>query len=316
MDKSVQAMRTDDKRGIDLIVLLGPTASGKTALAARLAFDFNGEIISADSRQVYRGMDIGTGKDKGQYVVEGRRIPYHLIDVIDPEEEFSVYDFQRSFYVIFDEIRDRQALPILVGGTGLYIESILLGYEMPPIEGRKREGELEEKDVEELRSLLLSFHPVLHNTTDWTDKKRIIRRILIEDARMMEKERPKRPEINAVVFGIRWDRAELRRRIAKRLKERLAAGLIEEVKSLHEKGLSWERLDSFGLEYRFVSSYLRGELARDQMEERLAIAIGQFAKRQETWFRRMERKGIKIEWVEGANYGELKEKVAFALQHD
>ncbi|MCX7982285.1 MAG: tRNA (adenosine(37)-N6)-dimethylallyltransferase MiaA [Syntrophales bacterium] len=299
----------------NLLVILGPTASGKTALAARLAFDLKGEIISADSRQVYRGMDIGTGKDIDQYVVNGEKITYHLIDIADPWEEFSVYDFQRLFYVAFREITDRKRMPILVGGTGLYIESVLLGYDLPPIVNKKREKDLEMKEMEELREILSSFKPSLHNTTDWTEKKRIIRRILIEEARCEGRILSDRPKLEAAVFGIRWKRDELRKRISERLKSRLEAGLIEEVDSLRRKGLSWERLDSFGLEYRFVSLYLKGELAREEMERKLAIAIGQLAKRQETWFRRMERRGIKIEWIDRADYVKLKEKVALALQH-
>jgi len=300
----------------NLIVLLGPNASGKTALAVRLASDLGGEIISADSRQVYRGLNIGAGKDLEQYEVNGKRIPYHLIDILDPHEEFSVFDFQKNFYAVFEDIRKRGPIPILVGGTGLYLESVLLGYEMPIIADREREKELLEKDSEELRAILSSFRPVLHNTTDWMDKRRIIRRILIEQARAKGREVPERPKIRAAVFGLRWERAKLRERIAQRLRERLKKGLIEEVASLHAQGLSWERLESFGLEYRFVSTFLKGEMTRAEMEKRLTIAIGQFAKRQETWFRRMERRGVAIEWIDEANYDELKERVLAVLFHD
>jgi len=300
----------------NLIVVLGPTASGKTSLAARLAHDFHGEIISADSRQVYRGMDIGTGKDLEQYHVGGKAVKYHLIDIMDPSEEFSVYTFQKLFYATFDGLRKRHVLPILVGGTGLYLEAILLGYDMPPIEERNQERELMEKDTDELRRILSSFSPKLHNTTDWMDKKRLIQRILIEQAKANGKSALEKPKINAAVFGIRWERAELRKRIVQRLQERLEKGLIREVEELHRKGIPWERLDSFGLEYRFVSAYLRKQMTYEEMVKGLAIAIGQFAKRQETWFRRMEKRGISIEWIKGANYEELKEKVQLCLKDE
>lgn len=308
-------MRERNGREKNLVVLLGPTASGKTALAARIAYDFKGEIISADSRQVYRGMDIGTGKDRDQYVVNGEEIPCHLIDIIDPQEEFSVYDFQRLFYLVFEEIRKRDKLPVLVGGTGLYLESVLLGYQMPPILDRQREKVLEEKGLEELRDMLSSFQPNLHNTTDWTEKNRIIRRILIEEARRAGKGLPHRPDVEAAVFGIRWEREKLRKRIALRLKDRLNKGLIEEVENLYQNGLSWEKLESFGLEYKYVARYLQGLFTRAEMEKRLGIAIGQFAKRQETWFRRMERRGVFIDWIDEADYEKLKARVALALGH-
>lgn len=295
----------------NLIVILGPTASGKTALAARLAADFRGEIISADSRQVYRGMDIGTGKDLSEFYLQGRDIPFHMIDILDPQDEFSVFEFQRRFYRIFERLAQRKTLPVLVGGTGLYLESVLTDYVLPPArpdENLRRE--LDGKPLGELQEILLAMKPDLHNKTDLEDRFRLIRKIEIEKARNeMKGGGGVRPNISAGVFGVAWERSELRRRIAKRLRQRLDGGMIEEVKSLREKGVSWERLDSFGLEYRFIAHYLQDKIRREEMEERLRIAIGQFAKRQMTWFRRMEKKGVRIEWIAGDRYDVLCSRV-------
>lgn len=300
----------------NLIVILGPTASGKTRLAAKLACDFQGEVISADSRQVYRTMNIGTGKDLKEYVVDGRKIPYHLIDIEDPENEFNVFEFQKRFYAVFDGIRQRKKRPVLAGGTGLYLEAVLCGYEMPeaPIdEGIRRE--LSEKSIEELQDLLRRLKPQLHNRTDLDDKKRLIRAVEIEQARIRDNPGLRdKPEIEAAVFGVRWERSVLRNRITRRLEERLRNGMIEEVAGLHAAGLSWPRLESFGLEYRFISKYLQQHFTYDEMKHRLNIAIHQFAKRQETWFRRMERKGVQIAWIDNGDYRLLAEKVAGYLQ--
>lgn len=295
----------------NVIVILGPTASGKTSLAVRLAKDFNGEIISADSRQVYKGMDVGTGKDLSEYHIEDRTIPYHLIDIIDPHEEFNVFEYQRRFHVVLSDVIFRKALPILVGGTGLYLESVLLDYNMPyaPVDEVRRR-ELSSLSIKELQEILFAFRSQLHNKTDLEDKDRLIRKIEIENARKIsQKHSSISPEVRASVFGILWDRTDLRKRIALRLDQRLSAGLIEEVERLHQRGVTWERLESFGLEYRFVARYLQNIISKDEMVEKLRIAIGQFAKRQMTWFRRMEKRGVAIEWIHGYDYGALQAKI-------
>ncbi len=288
----------------NLIVILGPTASGKTRLAARLAARIGAELISADSRQVYRGMDIGTGKDLSEYVVDGSRVSCHLIDVADPGHLFSVYEFQQRFYACFREITARGRMPVVVGGTGLYIESILREYRMLPVpENTALRDELKEQGLEELAARLLHVNPALHNTTDLTGRERLIRAIEIAEhtARHGSEDAIERPDIAPLVIGIRWDRAALRERITKRLKERLEQGMIEEVQRLHDSGIPWERLDEMGLEYRYVSLYLRGDLTYEEMFRTLNIRIHQFAKRQDTWFRGMERRGITIHWIEGAD---------------
>ncbi len=295
----------------NLIVILGPTASGKTELAARLAWDLRGEIISADSRQVYRGMDIGTGKDLNQYTIDTGKIPYHMIDIIDPLDEFNVFEFQRRFYEIFIQIRNKGNLPILVGGTGLYLQAVLSGYKMPPapFEPALRK-DLEQKSIEELKKIFLAFKPNLHNKTDVEDKSRLIRAIEIELARNLKVSgQEENPEIDAAVFGISWQRSVLRERITSRLEERLEDGMVDEVRKLHAAGLSWRRLDSFGLEYRYISQYLQNRISFAEMKNQLNTAIHQFAKRQETWFRRMERKGIGIKWIQANEYDLLKESV-------
>src|SRR4030042_6135845 len=222
----------------NLIVILGPTASGKTALAARLAYDLGGEIISADSRQVYRGMNIGTGKDLNQYNIDGKQIAYHLIDIVEPESEFSLFEFQNRFYKIFIKLTREKILPILVGGTGLYLESVLAGYSMPPaLPDEELRKKLAKKSKSQLQEMLIALKPCLHNTTDLDENERLIRAIEIEMARQIkENEKQVKPDIDAVVFGIRWERSLLRRRIELRLKERFAQGMIEEVSKLHEIG--------------------------------------------------------------------------------
>ena len=298
----------------NLVVILGPTASGKTHLAAKLAYDLQSEIISADSRQVYKNMDIGTGKDLNQYIINGRRIPYHLIDIVAPENEFNLFEFQYRFYKIFNELIEKKILPVLVGGTGLYLESVLTGYNMPhaPMNQELRKG-LYRKSKDELQKMLLALKPQLHNKTDLEDSERLIRAIEIERARSI-KDQPQKPDIDAVVFGIRWERSTLRQRITARLKERLEQGMIEEVMKLHTAGLTWTKLESFGLEYRFISQYLQRKISFDEMTNKLNTAIHQFAKRQETWFRRMEKKGIVINWLQSNDYSLLKESVMKFLQ--
>ena len=252
-------------------------------------------------------MDIGTGKDLSQYFISGGRIACHLIDILDPQSEFNVFEFQRHFYAIFQDIQERRMLPLLVGGTGLYLESVLTDYVMP--QAKQDQGlrdELASMPLEDLREMLLSMKPDLHNKTDLEDRERLLRKIEIEKARQNPAGTEERkPLIQAGVFGIHWERETLRRRIAVRLQERLDGGMMEEVSRLHAQGLSWERLESFGLEYRFIARYLQNRLTKDEMKAKLQIAIGQFAKRQMTWFRRMEKRGVPIEWIPGDDYSAL-----------
>jgi len=286
-----------DMSSCNLIVVLGPTASGKTGLGVELAKLHNGEIISADSRQVFRGMDIGTGKDLDEYGT----VPYHLIDILDPGAEFSVFAFQQLFFEAFSEIRSRKRLPLLVGGTGLYLDAALRGYRMVEVpENRELRDELQELDNGELRTRLINLRPEQHNNTDLTDRYRIIRAIEIaEGENQASVGRPEPPKLHPVIFGIRRERSVLRQRITARLKQRIEAGMIEEVERLHASGVSWDRLDYYGLEYRFIAKHLQGELNRNDMFQKLNSAIHQFAKRQETWFRRMERLGVTINWLDG-----------------
>ncbi len=288
----------------NLIAIIGPTASGKTRLAATLAAARGSEILSADSRQVYRGMDLGTGKDLSDFVVNGRQVPFHLIDIVDPDQEFSVFEYQQHFYKSFAEIASAGGSPpFLVGGTGLYLESVLLGYRMTrvpadPEFGRKLAGLDQAKLTERLRKA----KPSVHNVTDLCDRERLIRAIEIaeySERREAGRVEVKPPVVDAFTIGIRVERALLRKQITLRLKRRLEAGMVEEVERLHASGITWERLDRFGLEYRFVSRYLRGEMRYEEMFHLLNTAIAQFAKRQETWFRRMERRGLAISWIDG-----------------
>ncbi len=280
----------------NLLVVLGPTASGKTRLGVRLARELNGEVISADSRQVYRGMDIGTGKDLAEY----GDIPYHLIDILPPGKEFNLFEFQRRFMEAFAAIKERGSLPILVGGTGMYLEAALLGYRLIEApENHQLRGELAGLSLSALGERLKRASTSLHNTTDLLERDRLIRAIEIAEYGQ-DREPSPIPEVKALIFGIRWEGAELKGRITARLRERLDHGLIEEVERLHGEGVTWEALEFYGLEYRFIARYLKGELNRNDMFQKLNSSIHAFAKRQETWFRRMEKKGIIIHWLEGA----------------
>jgi tRNA dimethylallyltransferase len=281
----------------NLLTILGPTASGKTRLAVALARDLGGEIISADSRQVFRRMDIGTGKDLDEY----GEIPHHLIDILEPGEEFSVFAFQRLFLDAFGEIRGRGRLPVLCGGTGMYLDAALRGYRMGEVpEDAVWRASLEGVSDTELVALLREYRPGLHNSTDLLDRQRTIRALEIARFQAEEGEDDEPfPDLRPLVIGIRWERGELRRRITERLRRRLESGMVEEVRRLHDDGVGWERLDYYGLEYRFVGMFLRGELSRNDLFQKLNSAIHDFAKRQETWFRRMERNGVEINWVAG-----------------
>lgn len=293
----------------NLIVILGPTASGKTRIAARLARDLASEIISADSRQVYRGMDLGTGKDTSEFLVDGVTIPCHLIDVVDTDHEFNLFEYQKMFYRSFLDISERGLIPIMAGGTGLYIEAVVKDYRMLEVpEDFSLRGELQKMDMDAMRERLFKSNPALHNTTDTQDKSRLVRAIEIAEHSKMHEfaEETEHPAIKPFIIGIRWERSVLRDRITARLKKRIDMGMIEEVKNLHNQGVNWERLDSFGLEYRYVSRYLQGKMDFDEMFRELNTRIHQFSKRQMTWFRRMERQGIVINWVDNADYDSIK----------
>ncbi|MEO5376326.1 MAG: tRNA (adenosine(37)-N6)-dimethylallyltransferase MiaA [Magnetococcus sp. DMHC-6] len=280
----------------NLLVLLGPTASGKTALAVEAALQLQGEIISADSRQVYRGMDIGTGKDLNEYGA----IPYHMIDILNPDQPFNLFEFQSRFNMLFPDILSRNRLPCLVGGTGLYVEAVLMGYPLKEAPSNpERRQELERLDLEALQKLLLSHQPSLHNRTDLLEKKYLIRAIEIQESPLPPLPAPTLA-IKPIVFGLRFDKTTLKQRITNRLRHRMAQGLIQEVEQLLAQGYSHATLEAFGLEYRFVSQYVRGALHnRNDLFQKLNSAIHQYAKRQLTWFARMERHGIVIHWLDG-----------------
>jgi tRNA dimethylallyltransferase len=282
----------------NLLTILGPTASGKTRLAVALARELDGEIISADSRQVFRGMDIGSGKDLHEY----GNVPYHLIDILESGAEFSVFAFLRLFREAFEDIAARGRLPILCGGTGLYLDAVLRGYRMMEVpEDPLLRVVLDKLDADELAAMLRELRPEQHNTSDLLERSRTVRAIEIAH---FEKEHAGQqevlPEVRSLTIGIRWERGELRRRITERLRMRLENGMIEEVQGLHEGGVAWERLDYYGLEYRYIGAFLQGELNRNDMFQRLNSAIHDFAKRQENWFKKMKKNGVLINWVEGA----------------
>ena len=285
----------------DLITILGPTASGKTGIAAQLAYDIDSEIISGDSRQIYRKMDIGTGKDLGEYTVKDKKIPYHLIDIADPGYKYNVFEYQQDFLQAYQTIKEKNKLPILCGGTGLYIESVLKGYKLFPVpENQELRNSLANKTLQELTDLLKSYK-TLHNTTDIDTIKRVIRAIEIEEYyQTNEINNREFPEINSLIIGIDIDREERRKKITHRLKARLKEGMIEEAKAILDSGVSPEDLIYYGSEYKYLTNYLLGNLTYEQMFSELEIAIHQFAKRQMTWFRGMERKGFRIHWIDAS----------------
>jgi tRNA dimethylallyltransferase len=260
---------------LNLLVILGPTASGKTRLGVQAAGEVGGEILSADSRQVYRGMDLGTGKDLAEY----GEVPYHLIDIVDPGYEFSVFEFQRRFFDTFTEIRKRGRFPLLVGGTGLYLDAVLKGYRLVEVpENPELRSELAGLSQDALAALLRRLRSAMHNTTDLTDRERLVRAIEIAEGEAAAgADLPPLPSLRPLVFGIRWERQTLRRRITARLKERLDEGLTEEVARLHGEGVPWETLEFYGLEYRFVAQHLQGKLNRNDMFQKLNSAIHDFA---------------------------------------
>jgi len=298
----------------NLIVVTGPTATGKTTFAAHLASQLNGEIISADSRQVYRGMDLATGKDFNDYIVDGKTIPHHMVDIVDPGYEYNVFEFQKDFLTVFDDINNRNKLPVLCGGTGMYIESILKGYRLIDVpENKNLRTELSTQTQQELIDLLNSFK-VPHNITDTEDTQRLIRAIEIQEYYKNNPEiNTSFPEIRSIVFGIHFEREVIRERITQRLKERLDKGMANEVKVLLQRGLTADQLKFYGLEYRFLTQYIIGELSYEEMFKLLNTAIHQFAKRQMTWFRRMEKQGFKIHWIDGDLPIEIKVDKALSI---
>jgi tRNA dimethylallyltransferase len=297
----------------DLLVVTGPTASGKTSLAVAIANRVDGEVISADSRQVYRGMNLGTGKDYDDYLIDGIRLPCHLIDIADPGYKYNVFEYQRDFNKVYSSLKDRKVFPVVCGGSGMYADSIITGYKMfevPPDSGFRIE--LEKKSMEELKEIL-STYKNLHNTTDTDTRKRVIRAIEIEHYdRNRGKQHAEFPKVRSLVVGVMFEREARRRRITERLKQRLDAGMVDEVKHLIDQGINTETLIYYGLEYKFITLYLTGKLSYDEMVRDLEIAIHQFAKRQMTWFRGMERRGIKINWLDGNL--PLEEKVGKVLE--
>ncbi|GHT13897.1 tRNA dimethylallyltransferase 2 [Bacteroidia bacterium] len=282
----------------DLITILGPTASGKTTFAAALARELDTEIISADSRQVYRGMTIGTGKDLADYMVGDKQIPYHLIDICEPGEKYNVFQFQHDFHQVFAGIKAKGKRPILCGGTGLYIESVLKGYKLLDVpENPALRKNLKEKNLDELEEILRTYKQ-LHNKTEVDSAQRAIRAIEIEEYYLtQEPDKRDYAPVNSLIIGVDIDRDLRRDKISRRLKSRLDEGMLEEIKSLMESGISAEDLIYYGLEYKYLTLHLIGKLSYKGMVEQLEIAIHQFAKRQMTWFRGMERKGFSIHWI-------------------
>ena len=292
-----------------MITILGPTASGKTSVAARLAAEIGGEIVSADSRQVYRRMDIGTGKDLDDYEVKNENgevtnVPYHLIDIREPGTKYNLFEYQQDFYDVYQDIRRRGAVPILCGGTGLYIEAVLKGYKLSPVpQNQELRDSLEGKPLNELTEMLKGLKEKngsnMHNTTDVDSCQRAIRAIEIETYNL-EHPTPRRelPPVESLIIGIDIDREERRAKITRRLKARLEEGMVEEVKALLDEGIPADDLIYYGLEYKYLTEYLTGVASYGEMTNRLEIAIHQFSKRQMTWFRGMERRGFKIHWID------------------
>lgn len=283
------------------IIVLGPTAVGKTSIGVAIANKFDGEIISADSRQTYKYLDIGSGKDLDDYIVDGKQIPYHLIDIVELPDEYNVYNYQKDFYKAFKDITSRGKLPVIVGGTGMYLDAIVRDYQLVILpENKELHEKLESLSLEELGKMLLKEQPDLHVMADLQEKERVIKALEIIEAKKqgIDSTSVQRPEINPLIIGTTLPRPLMWENISLRLKERLENGMLEEVQSIHDSGIEWERLEKLGLEYRYCSLYLQGKIeSKEKLFEQLFIAIRQFAKRQETWFRMMEKKGVKINWL-------------------
>lgn len=299
-----------------LITILGPTACGKTKLTAHLAEKINGEIISADSRQVFRGMDIGTGKDYDDYEVNGKKIPYHLIDIADAGTEFSVYDFKVNFIDAYHKITENGKQPVLCGGTGLYLEAAIRKYDLRTAAANDElRKSLDNLTDEELIAQLKDLKS-LHNTTDTVNRERLYRAIEIENAFTNDSKTLDWPVYQNIIVGLKCERELVRSRITARLKQRLENGMIQEVEKLLDNGVPAERLVSYGLEYKFITQYLQKKISYKEMFENLNIAIHQFSKRQMTWFRGMEKRGINIHWIEGIKPLELQMKEISDLIND
>lgn len=294
----------------DLITILGPTASGKTPFAAALAAELDTEIISADSRQIYRGMDLGTGKDLIDYTVNGKQIPYHLIDIADPGYKYNVFEYQRDFLSAYETIKQKGKLPILCGGTGLYLEAVLKGYRLLPVpENPELRASLADKSLEELTEILKQYK-TLHNSTDVDTAKRAIRAIEIEEHYLHTPVDERAfPTLNSLIIGVDIDREWRREKISRRLRQRLDEGMVDEVRRLMEQGISADDLIYYGLEYKYLTLYVIGKLTHEEMFRELETAIHQFAKRQMTWFRGMERRGFTIHWMDAK--APMEEKIAF-----
>lgn len=302
----------------DMLTILGPTASGKTAFAVQLAKELEAEIISADSRQIYRRMDIGTGKDLSDYQIEGKNIPYHLIDIADAGYKYNLFEYQRDFKNVYEDLRRRSVFPILCGGTGLYLESVLKGYKMMPVPQNEALREsLSGKTLEELTQIL-STYKTLHNTTDVDTAKRAIRAIEIQEYyKTHPQEFVEFPEINSLIVGVDISRELRRERISQRLRARLDEGMVQEVRDILASGVSPEDMIYYGLEYKYLTLYIIGEMSYESMVSELEIAIHQFAKRQMTWFRGMERRGFKIHWIDyELKMSEKVEQVLSLLNND
>lgn len=297
----------------DLIAITGPTASGKTPFAAALAAELNTEIISADSRQIYRGMDIGTGKDLADYTVNGKQIPYHLIDIANPSYKYNVFEYQRDFLTAYETIKQKGCLPVVCGGTGLYLEAVLKGYKLLPVpENPELRTRLADKSLEELTEILKGYKS-LHNTTDVDTAKRAIRAIEIEEYYVHTPvDERSFPQLNSLIIGVDIDRELRREKITRRLHQRLDEGMVDEVRRLLEQGIPADDLIYYGLEYKYLTLYATGRLTYEEMFSQLEIAIHQFAKRQMTWFRGMERRGFTIHWLDARLPTE--EKIAFVKE--
>lgn len=302
--------------GFDLLVVCGPNASGKTRLAVELALDYGGEILSADSRQLYRGMDLGAGKDLDEYRTDRGTVPVHLVDLVDPRESFTLQHYLAEFRRALRSVAERGRLPILAGGTGLYVEAILKGYRVPNVpEDPGLRDRLMREPKEILEARLRALDPRLFDRTDRSSKKRIVRAIEVAEASPEEARGPRSgpaPVESPLVLGVRWPRRELVERIDRRLDARLAAGMVEEVRGLLASGVPAERLLMLGMEYKLIARHLLGEMTRGEMVERLRIEIRQLAKRQMTWFRGMERRGVAIRWIERADLAQAREAVEAA----
>lgn len=286
------------------VVILGPTAVGKTSVAVALADFFNGEVISADSRQTYKGLDIGSGKDLCEYQVDGHPVPYHLIDITTLESEYNVFNYQTDFYRVFEEITGRGKLPVVCGGTGMYLDSVIRGYDLITVpENPELHKKLENRELSDLANELITLKPDLHNKSDLLEKDRVIKALeiaLFENSEEGKTARLKinRPDIKPLIIGTTLERKQVVENIEIRLRQRLEEGMIEEVQRLHDEGASWERLEKLGLEYRYCSLYLEGKIAdKEDLFQQLFIQIRQFSKRQMTWYRGMEKKGVKIHWL-------------------